>query len=53
MFDPQAIQQTRSLVGEAVSARHAASPAFPRVEDFATEDEFCEALLNTLFGPAN
>jgi hypothetical protein len=50
MFDPNAVQHTRNLVGEAVSQRTESAPAFPRPEDFATEDEYCEAFLDALFG---
>lgn len=48
-FDPHAVKQTRTLVGEAVSARNESSPAFPRAEDFKSEEEFCEALLDSIF----
>jgi hypothetical protein len=49
-FDSHAVKQTRTLVGDAVRTRTNSSPSFPNPADFASEEEFCEALLDSLFG---
>lgn len=52
--DPTAVKQTRSLVSDAVRTRDTQYP-FPSPANYDTEEAFCEALLNTIFGeePSN
>lgn len=45
---PDAVRSTRNIIGEAVSARHENSPAFPSPSDFASEEDFCEAFLQAI-----
>lgn len=48
---PNAVRNVRSILGQAVQGRTANAPALPSPADFSSEEEFCEALLDSIFGP--
>lgn len=51
-ISPEAVKSTRATVGEAVQtrSRNTERTPLPNPSQFASEDEFCEALLDSLFG---
>lgn len=50
-INPSAVRNTRSIIGQAVQGRTSESTPFPVAENFSSEEEFCEALLDSIFGP--
>jgi hypothetical protein len=50
-LNPNAVRNSRAIVGQAVKSRTPDSPKLPNAADFSSEEEYCEALLNAIFGP--
>lgn len=51
VINPNAVRNTRAIIGQAVQGRTSESTPLPTPADFSSEDAFCEALLDSIFGP--